>query len=113
MKKILLFFLAAVILILGYRILVDPSKVKEGSIPYDTIICFGDSLTFGTGADKGMDYPSQLAKMIRKTVINKGIPGDTTASALRRLNRDVLSKNPEFVLITLGGNIPIPLKWFK
>jgi lysophospholipase L1-like esterase len=70
----------------------------------EIIVCFGDSLTFGTGAGKGMDYPSQLSKMIRKTVINKGIPGDTTTSALRRLNRDVLSKNPDFVLITLGGN---------
>jgi lysophospholipase L1-like esterase len=68
------------------------------------IVCFGDSLTYGTGASKGMDYPSQLAKMIDRTVINKGLPGDTTASALRRLNRDVLSKNPDVVLITLGGN---------
>ncbi|MCK4987142.1 MAG: fibronectin type III domain-containing protein, partial [Desulfobacterales bacterium] len=70
----------------------------------EIIICFGDSLTFGTGASKGMDYPSQLAKMIGRPVINKGIPGDTTASALRRLKRDVLSKNPDIVLITLGGN---------
>jgi lysophospholipase L1-like esterase len=70
----------------------------------EIIICFGDSLTFGTGANKGMDYPSQLAKMIGRPVINKGIPGDTTASALRRLNRNVLSKNPDIVLITLGGN---------
>ena len=74
---------------------------KAGS---ETIICFGDSLTFGTGAGAGMDYPSQLAKMIGKPVINKGIPGDTTAGALRRLNRDVLSANPGTVLITLGGN---------
>jgi lysophospholipase L1-like esterase len=70
----------------------------------EIIVCFGDSLTFGTGAGKGMDYPSQLGKMIQKTVINKGIPGDTTTSALRRLNRDVLSENPDVVLITLGGN---------
>jgi len=70
----------------------------------EIIICFGDSLTFGTGAGKGMDYPSQLAKMIRKPVINKGLPGETTASALRRLNKDVLSRNPDMVLITLGGN---------
>ena len=70
----------------------------------EIIICFGDSLTFGTGASKGMDYPSQLAKMIGIAVINKGIPGDTTSSALWRLKRDVLSKNPDIVLITLGGN---------
>ena len=51
-----------------------------------------------------MDYPSQLSKMIGKTVINAGVPGDTTASAMQRLERDVLFKAPDLVLITLGGN---------
>ena len=37
-------------------------------------------------------------------VINAGVPGDTTAGALGRLERDVLSKAPDLVLITLGGN---------
>jgi len=69
-----------------------------------TIICFGDSLTAGIGAGTGMDYPAQLAKMLGKPVINKGISGDTTATALRRLKRDVLSAEPDVVLITLGGN---------
>lgn len=51
-----------------------------------------------------MDYPSQLSKMIAKPVINAGVSGDTTARALQRLARDVLSKSPDLVLITLGGN---------
>ena len=104
MKKILLYFLVAVILISGYWIFVSPPQVKEGIIPYDTIICFGDSLTSGTGADAGMDYPSQLSEMIAKPVINAGVPGDTTARALKRLERDVLARSPDMVLITLGGN---------
>jgi lysophospholipase L1-like esterase len=104
MKKTLFFLLAASILFSGYRIFVSQPQVKKRSIPYDTIICFGDSLTFGTGAVPGMDYPSQLSKMILKPVINAGAPGDTTASALTRLQRDVLSRSPDMVLITLGGN---------
>lgn len=104
MKKTLIFLLAAAILFFGYRIFVSQPQVKKNSIPYDTIICFGDSLTFGTGAAPGMDYPSQLSKMISKPVINAGVPGDTTASALTRLQRDVLSRSPDMVLITLGGN---------
>ena len=104
MKKTLFFLLAAAILFLGYRIFVSQTQGKKRSIPYDTIICFGDSLTFGTGAVPGMDYPSQLSKMILKPVINAGAPGDTTASALTRLQRDVLSRSPDMVLITLGGN---------
>ena len=37
-------------------------------------------------------------------VINAGVSGDTTASARQRLERDVLFKAPDAVLITLGGN---------
>ncbi len=70
----------------------------------ESIICFGDSLTFGTGAVPNKSYPAQLAEMIGHPVINSGIPGDTTARALQRLERDVLSKSPRMVLITLGGN---------
>ena len=70
----------------------------------ENIICFGDSLTFGTGATRDKSYPAQLAEMIGQPVINSGIPGDTTDRALQRLERDVLSKSPRIVLITLGGN---------
>ena len=104
MKKTLFVVLAVTILFAGYRIFVSSPQVKTESVPYGTIICFGDSLTFGTGADPGLDYPSQLSKMILKPVINAGVPGDTTARALKRFQRDVLSKSPDLVLITLGGN---------
>jgi lysophospholipase L1-like esterase len=104
MKKTLIIILAVVILFAGYRIFVASPRVKTGSITYNTIICFGDSLTSGTGAKPGMDYPAQLSKMISKPVINAGVRGDTTARALKRLQRDVLSKSPDVVLITLGGN---------
>ena len=70
----------------------------------ENIICFGDSLTYGTGASSGMDYPSQLSMMIGKTIINAGVPGNTTSDGLNRLDEDVLSQSPRIVLITLGGN---------
>ena len=70
----------------------------------ENIICFGDSLTFGTGAPRDKSYPARLSEMIGKPVINAGVPGDTTATALLRLERDVLSQSPRMVLITLGGN---------
>ena len=70
----------------------------------ENIICFGDSLTSGFGARPAMDYPNQLAKLISRPVINAGVVGDTTADALTRLDKDVLSKSPRIVLIMLGGN---------
>jgi acyl-CoA thioesterase-1 len=69
----------------------------------ETIVSFGDSLTYGTGASNGMDYPSRLSLLIGETVINKGKPGDTTKTALSRIE-DVLALNPRIVMITLGGN---------
>ncbi len=70
----------------------------------ENIICFGDSLTYGTGANSDMDYPSQLSKIIGKQIVNAGVPGNTTSDALKRLEEDVLSQSPKIVMITLGGN---------
>jgi lysophospholipase L1-like esterase len=104
LKKLIYVILALGIVFLGYVIFFPaPSDGPEKS-NYQTIICFGDSLTHGTGAGKGMDYPAQLSKLIGRPVVNAGVPGDTTARALKRLERDVLSKKPDLVLITLGGN---------
>lgn len=68
------------------------------------IVCFGDSLTYGTGAERSESYPVRLADLTGHTVINAGVPGDTTGAALGRLERDVLSRRPGYVLLTLGGN---------
>ncbi|MDH3391870.1 MAG: arylesterase [Desulfobulbaceae bacterium] len=70
----------------------------------ENIICFGDSLTYGTGAEQNKSYPAQLSAMTDQPVINAGIPGNTTADGLERLETDVLEKSPRIVLITLGGN---------
>jgi len=104
MKKVTYFILAIGILFLGYVVFSHTPGVGPDESNYRTIICFGDSLTYGTGATQGMDYPSQLSQMLNKPVINAGEPGDTTGRALKRLERDVLSKNPDIVMITLAGN---------
>ncbi|CAB1059377.1 Acyl-CoA thioesterase I [Olavius sp. associated proteobacterium Delta 1] len=104
MRKILYLIFAVIIAFLGYRIFFTSLPGKTNDLAGQTIICFGDSLTYGTGAGKEMDYPSQLSTMIAGPVINAGVPGDTTARALQRLERDVLAKSPDLVLLTLGGN---------
>jgi len=68
------------------------------------IICFGDSITFGYGASEGEDYPTALAKLIKRPVINAGVDGDTTFEALERLEQDVLSKDPYLVIVEFCGN---------
>lgn len=79
-------------------------KIRNARPANPVIVCFGDSLTYGTGAREGMSYPDQLSQRIGRPIINAGVPGDTTASALNRLDTDVLDHKPGMVLITLGGN---------
>jgi acyl-CoA thioesterase-1 len=68
------------------------------------IIAFGDSLTAGTGAGDGNDYPTVLGRLLGVEVLNRGVPGDTTADAIKRLERDVLGEDPRIVIVCLGGN---------
>lgn len=68
-----------------------------------TIVAFGDSLVYGTGASRGNDLISLLSRATGRPIENMGVPGDTTAQALSRLDT-VLEKNPRVVIILLGGN---------
>jgi lysophospholipase L1-like esterase len=68
------------------------------------IVCFGDSITFGKGAETGKDYPAELARMTSLPVINAGINSDTSGEALKRLESDVLDRDPLIVVIEFGGN---------
>ena len=72
--------------------------------PHDVIVAFGDSLTHGTGATEDTAYPAVLASLTGRTVINAGVPGDTTASALERLPGVLAAHKPRLVLVCLGGN---------
>ncbi|MCM8782219.1 MAG: GDSL-type esterase/lipase family protein [Candidatus Omnitrophica bacterium] len=79
-------------------------EIKNIESSGTNIICFGDSITFGYGADGGGDYPSHLSKMLTIPVINAGLDGDTTTGGLTRLEKDVLEKKPLLVIIEFGGN---------
>ena len=68
------------------------------------VIAFGDSLTAGFGAGEAEDYPSVLATLLGTPVLNAGVSGDTTESALERLDADVLARDPRVVIVGLGGN---------
>ena len=78
--------------------------VRNLSSTGTAIIAFGDSLTAGYGASAGEDYPSRLSTLAGAAIVNAGVSGDTTESALARLATDVLSQNPRLVIVGLGGN---------
>ena len=68
------------------------------------ILAFGDSLTYGTGAKKGQDYPSILASLTQREVINSGIPGETSNQGLERLPGLLDQHKPDLLIIIHGGN---------
>ena len=93
----------AVLLIIFY-FLNRPSREKNYPRVGENIIAFGDSLVEGVGASAGKDFVSLLSQKINRPIINVGQSGDTTATALIRLDKDVLSQDPRIVIILLGGN---------
>ncbi len=81
------------------------NHVKHDAIPAGaTVLVLGDSVSYGTGANKGEDYPTLLAGKSGWNVVNAGVPGDTTADGLNRLPDLLEEYTPKLVLVELGGN---------
>ncbi|HWQ40269.1 MAG TPA: arylesterase [Burkholderiales bacterium] len=72
--------------------------------PEDKVLAFGDSLTYGTGAAPQESYPEVLARVIGRTVVASGVPGETTTGGLARLDAVLEEHQPRILLLCLGGN---------
>lgn len=75
------------------------------------VLCLGDSLTEGYGVLPEEAYPALLAARLRAKghakieVINAGVSGSTTASAVARLNWQLRAKvKPKILILALGAN---------
>ena len=69
-----------------------------------TVLAFGDSGTFGTGAAPGDDWPTLLARKTGWLIENAGIPGDTAEAGKRRFGALLEQHQPALVIIEIGGN---------
>jgi len=69
-----------------------------------TILAFGDSLTYGSGTSRDNAYPAVLARLIKRKVINAGVPGEVSSKGLQRLPALLDQYQPELLIICHGGN---------
>lgn len=75
-----------------------------------TIVCLGDSITFGDGDSRSIGWVGRLNAFLQERkphidwVYNLGIPGDTTVGTYYRYCSEVLPRLPDLVLIAVGTN---------
>jgi lysophospholipase L1-like esterase len=96
------------VLLLAYRDLTENS-----GITFDNkvrILAIGESTTYGLGVEPGMAYPKQLERLLNQhvskgvTVINMGVPGQTSTSILRSIDYQMQKYRPHLVISLFGVN---------
>lgn len=106
MKKKSLIISGLITIILGAFVFFDrsPLKIELPKGRETVLVCFGDSLTAGIGAPEGKSYPDYLKNYLDVKIINKGVPGETASQGRKRLKKDVLSLDPDIVILEFGAN---------
>jgi lysophospholipase L1-like esterase len=103
MKKTFLILFALILIALGVagcgkKITLTPLKADA------TILAFGDSLTFGTGAPPESSYPAILKSLVGRNVVSLGVPGEVSRDGLARLAVALDEVKPQLLILCHGGN---------
>jgi lysophospholipase L1-like esterase len=83
------------------------SAPREGAL---TILCVGDSHTYGAPLPEPESYPFQLERSLRSTyehdiqVVNLGVPGMNTPMVANRLEGQIARLHPDLVIVWAGVN---------
>jgi hypothetical protein len=83
------------------------SAQREGAL---TILCVGDSHTYGAPLPEPESYPFQLERRLRSAykrdiqVVNLGVPGMNTPMVANRLEGQIARHHPDLVIAWAGAN---------
>lgn len=70
----------------------------------NTIVCIGDSITQGKCAPAGAPYPSRLAGLSGKNVINAGVCGERSFDTAPRAPGVLAKHKPGYMCLLIGAN---------
>ena len=108
------------LLIAGHFAIVKGGPIETSVVHRPIVVaCVGDSITAGSGAEKGRSYPAQLGAMLGEkwTVNNFGVSGATLLNhgdkpyQKQGAFKKALESAPDVVVIMLGTNDTKPQNW--
>ena len=81
------------------------AAIPAGAYDRDpAIVYWGDSLTAGSGATSGHDFPSLIAFLYHRRSLNLGVAGETSRQIRDRFLARAKPRGPEAVVIWAGRN---------
>ncbi len=92
-------------------------QARSDCVGCQVVLAIGDSFTYGIGATRGNDYPSQLQRLLddergagETVVYNGGLGGANSSMILATLPSHLESVRPD-VVVVMAGNTNIALPW--
>ncbi|MEG6521472.1 SGNH/GDSL hydrolase family protein [Desulfotomaculum sp. 1211_IL3151] len=76
----------------------------EEVINRNKVVCLGDSITYGYPDGPGFSWVTKVIDNAGYPMLNRGINGETTGQMLDRLQRDVISEKPAYLIFAGGHN---------
>ena len=82
----------------------DPEPSYAPLLTDSQVLAFGDSITYGTGAQPSQAYTEHLSGKTGWQIVNAGLPGELARDAKPRLLSTLEQHRPDAVILELGGN---------